>query len=161
MSVLGREVLPFLAGVMTADRISVADADRARELAEALRRALKAGIESTWLDDLAANVHASRGIPVVVDDPVGGAARPRRRPAIRPHRADLLAGRGEPSAAIRVTITTEPRRRRIVVEAEHGASPPARRDLDRFAAVARAVSMRAELSLTGENVHVELSHVPD
>lgn len=161
VSVLGREVLPFLAGVMTADRISVADADRARELAEALRRALKAGIESTWLDDLAANVHLSRGIPVIVDDPVGGAADlgDDQRSALTALISWL--GEGSRSAAIRVTITTEPRRRRIVVEADHGASPPARRDLDRFAAVARAVSMRAELTLTGENVHVELSHVPD
>lgn len=161
VSVLGREVLPFLAGVMTADRVSVADADRARELAEALRRALKAGIESTWLDDLAANVHLSRGIPVIVDDPVGGAADlgDDQRSALTALISWL--GEGSRSAVIRVTITTEPRRRRIVVEADHGASPPARRDLDRFAAVARAVSMRAELRLTGENVHVELSHVPD
>jgi len=161
VSVLGREVLPFLAGVMTADRISVADADRARELAEALRRALKAGIESTWLDDLAANVHMSRGIPVIVDDPVGGAADlgDDQRSALTALISWL--GEGSRSAAIHVTITTEPRRRRIVVEAEHGASPPARRDLDRFAAVARAVSMHAELTMTSENVHVELSHVPD
>ena len=161
VSVLGREVLPFLAGVMTADRISVTDADRARELAEALRRALKAGIESTWLDDLAANVHMSRGIPVIVDDPVGGAADlgDDQRSALTALISWL--GEGSRSAAIHVTITTEPRRRRIVVEAEHGASPPARRDLDRFAAVARAVSMHAELTMTSENVHVELSHVPD
>ena len=38
VSVLGREVLPFLASVMTADRISIADADRAGELADVLRR---------------------------------------------------------------------------------------------------------------------------
>jgi hypothetical protein len=69
VSVLGREVLPFLAGVMTADRVSIADADRARELAEALRRALKAGIESTWLDDLGTTIRMSRGIPVSVVDP--------------------------------------------------------------------------------------------
>ena len=103
----------------------------------------------------------SRGIPVGVDDPVGGAADlgDDQRSALTALISWL--GEGSRSAAIHVTITTEPRRRRIVVEAEHGASPPARRDLDRFAAVARAVSMRAELSLTGENVHVELSHVPD
>ena len=96
VSVLGREVLPFLAGVMTADRISVADADRARELAEALRRALKAGIESTWLDDLAANVQQSPWHPGGRRRPGRRRGRPRRRPAIRPHRPHLLAGRGEP-----------------------------------------------------------------
>ncbi|MDF2574408.1 MAG: hypothetical protein K0S05_1320 [Agromyces sp.] len=73
VSVLGREVLPFLAGVMTADRISVADADRARDLAETLRHALKAGIESTWLDELAADLQLGRGLPLVVDDPTGAA----------------------------------------------------------------------------------------
>ena len=55
----------------------------------------------------------------------------------------------------------ERRRRRIVIVAEPGASPPSRRELDRFAAVARAVSMRAEVAVTRENVSVELSHVPD
>ena len=161
VSVLGREVLPFLAGVMTSDRISVADADRARELAEALRRALKAGIESTWLDDLAATVRMSRGIPVVVDDPVGAAAD-----LAADQRAALTAllswlGEGSRSAAIRVSIDAEARRRRVVIDAELGASPPSRRELDRFAAVARAVSMRAEVAVTRENVSVELSHVPD
>ena len=109
VSVLGREVLPFLAGVMTADRISVADADRARELAEALRRALKAGIESTWLDDLAATIRMSRGIPVVVDDPIGGVRRSRRRPAIGADRAAHVARRREPLRGDPGAITTEAR----------------------------------------------------
>jgi hypothetical protein len=161
VSVLGREVLPFLAGVMTSDRISVADADRARELAEALRRALKAGIESTWLDDLAATVRMSRGIPVVVDDPVGAAAD-----LVADQRSALTAllswlSEGSRSAAIRLSIEAGARRRHIEIVAEHGASPPSRRELDRFAAVARAVSMRAEVAVTRENVTVELSHVPD
>jgi hypothetical protein len=159
ISVLGREVLPFLAGVMTADRITVADADRARELAEALRRALKAGIESTWLDDLAATVRASRDIPVVVDDPEGAAVDldEDQRSAL----TALLSwlGEGGRSSAIRVAITVDPHRRRIRIVAEPGADPPSRRDLDRFAAVARAVSMRAEVDVTRENVSVELSHV--
>jgi len=161
VSVLGREVLPFLAGVMTSDRISVADADRARELAEALRRALKAGIESTWLDDLAATVRMSRGIPVIVDDPVGAAAdlAADQRSAL----TALLSwlGEGSRSATIRVSIDAGARRRRIDIVADHGASPPSRRELDRFAAVARAVSMRAEVAVTRENVTVELSHVPE
>ena len=161
VSVLGREVLPFLAGVMTSDRISVADADRARELAEALRRALKAGIESTWLDDLAATVRMSRGIPVIVDDPVGAAAdlAADQRSAL----TALLSwlSEGSRSAAIRLSIEAGARRRHIEIVAEHGASPPSRRELDRFAAVARAVSMRAEVAVTRENVTVELSHVPE
>ena len=159
ISVLGREVLPFLAGVMTADRITVADADRARELAEALRRALKAGIEATWLDDLAATVRASRDIPVIVDDPEGAAADldDDQRSALTALISWL--GEGGRSSAIRVSLAVDPRRRRIGVVAEPGADPPSRRDLDRFAAVARAVSMRAEVDVTRENVSVELSHV--
>ena len=160
VSVLGREVLPFLAGVMTADRISVADADRARELAEALRRALKAGIESTWLDDLAANLELARDIEVVVDDPMGAAADlgDDQRSAL----SALLSwlGEGERSSGIRVAIAADGAARRIVVTADPGASPPSRRELDRFAAVARAVAMRAEVSVTRENVEVEFSHVP-
>jgi hypothetical protein len=161
VSVLGREVLPFLAGVMTADRISIADADRARELAEALRRALKAGIESTWLDDLGVNVQLARGIVVVIDDPNGASAE-----LADDQRSALTAllmwlGDADRSAEIRVAIRTESERRHISVATVHGGSPPSRRELDRFAAVARAVEMRAEVSLTRENVGVELSYVPD
>lgn len=161
ISVLGREVLPFLAGVMTADRISVADADRARELAEALRRALKAGIESTWLDDLATTLRSSRSITVVVDDAEGAAAGldDDQRSALTALVSWLSDANR--SSAISVRITDDPPRRRIGVVTEHGSAPPSRRELDRFAAVARAVSMRAEVDVTRENVRVELSHVPD
>jgi hypothetical protein len=160
VSVLGREVLPFLAGVMTADRISVADADRARELAEALRRALKAGIESTWLDDLAATIRMSRGIPVSVDDPTEASDD-----LADDQRSALTAlvtwlSEGGRSAGIHVSIELEVTRRRLVVTSLNGVAPPSRRELDRFIAVARAVSMRANGHLTRENVRVELSHVP-
>lgn len=161
ISVLGREVLPFLAGVMTADRISVADADRARELAEALRTALKAGIETTWLDDLAATLRSSRNITVVVDDSEGAATAldDDQRSALTALVSWLSDS--DRSTAIRVRMTHDPPRRRIVIVTEPGAAPPSRRELDRFAAVARAVSMRAEVDVTRENVRVELSHVPD
>jgi hypothetical protein len=160
VSVLGREVLPFLAGVMTADRVSVADADRARELAEALRRALKAGIESTWLDDLAATIRMSRGIPVSVDDPTEASDD-----LADDQRSALTAlvtwlSEGGRSAGIHVSIELEVTRRRLVVTSLNGVAPPSRRELDRFIAVARAVSMRANGHLTRENVRVELSHVP-
>jgi hypothetical protein len=160
VSVLGREVLPFLAGVMTADRISVADADRARELAEALRRALKAGIESTWLDDLAATIRMSRGIPVSIDDPTEASDD-----LADDQRSALTAlvtwlSEGGRSTGIHVSIELEVTRRRLVVTSLNGVAPPSRRELDRFIAVARAVSMRANGHLTRENVRVELSHVP-
>jgi hypothetical protein len=158
VSVLGREVLPFLAGVMTADRISVTDADRARELAEALRRALRAGIESTWLDDLAANVRASRGVDTVVADSTGAAAdlAGDQRSAL----TALISWLGDParSRRIRVTITTDGGRGRIDIVADSGDRPPTRRELDRFVAVARAVALRADSAVTRENVIVELSY---
>ncbi|WP_448003664.1 hypothetical protein [Agromyces bauzanensis] len=161
VSVLGREVLPFLAGVMTADRISVADADRARELAETLRHALKAGIESTWLDDLAADLQLTRGIPVVIDDPTGAAddLNDDQRSAL----TALLVWLGDAgrSEEIHVVLRTHPDRRGISIVADHGSSPPTRRELDRFTAVARAVAMGAEATLTGENVKVELRHVAE
>jgi hypothetical protein len=158
VSVLGREVLPFLAGVMTADRISVADADRARELAEALRGALQAGIESTWLDDLGANVRLSRGVDTVIDDSTGAAADlgGDQKSAL----TALISWLGDTgrSRSIRVTITTDGSRGRISIVADPGDMPPTRRELERFVAVARAVALRAESAGTGENVNVELSY---
>lgn len=158
VSVLGREVLPFLAGVMTADRVSVADADRARELAEALRGALRAGIESTWLDDLGANVRMSRGIDTVIDDSTGAAADlgGDQKSAL----TALISWLGDAarSRSIRVTITTDGSRGRISIVADPGDRPPTRRELERFVAVARAVALRAESAGTGENVSVELSY---
>ncbi len=164
VSVLGREVLPFLAGVMTADRISVADADRARELADALQRALKAGIESTWLDDLGADVQLARGILVVVDDPTGAAAQlaDEQRAAL----TALVMWLGDARRSAEVTVAMRAAsanggRRRIVIETLNGSAPPARRELDRFAAVARAVEMQPEVTVTRDNVRVELSHEPE
>ena len=158
VSVLGREVLPFLAGVMTADRVSVADADRARELAEALRGALRAGIESTWLDDLGANVRMSRGVDTVIDDSTGAAADlgGDQKSAL----TALISWLGDAarSRSIRVTITTDGSRGRISIVADPGDRPPTRRELERFVAVARAVALRAESAGTGENVSVELSY---
>jgi hypothetical protein len=158
VSVLGREVLPFLAGVMTADRISVADADRARELAEALRGALRAGIESTWLDDLGANIRMSRSVDTVIDDSTGAAADlgGDQRSAL----TALISWLGDAarSRSIRVTITTDGSRGRINIVADPGDTPPTRRELERFVAVARAVALRAESAGTGENVSVELSY---
>ncbi|WP_173922352.1 hypothetical protein [Agromyces sp. Marseille-P2726] len=161
VSVLGREVLPFLAGVMPADRISVDDADHARELAETLRHALKAGIESTWLDDLAANLQLTRAIDVVVDDPSGAAddLASDQRSALTAL-LSWLSDSGR-TTAIEVVLAIDPPRHRITIRAVNGAAPPTRRELDRFAAVARAVALRAEVALTGENVKVEVTHVPD
>jgi hypothetical protein len=155
VSVLGREVLPFLAHVMTSDRITVTDADRARALADALRRALKAGLESTWLDDLAAAVTAVRDSAVTIDDPGGVAGRLRsdQRPALTALVSWLSAG-GR-ARAIRVAVSSAGGAGRIVLEADGGASPPTRRELDRFLAVARTVGLRADLALTRENVRVE------
>lgn len=164
VSVLGREVLPFLAGVMTADRISVAEADRARELADALQRALKAGIESTWLDDLGADVQLARGILVVVDDPTGAAAElgDEQRAAL----TALVMWLGDARRSAEVTVamradSANGSRRRIIIETLNGSAPPARRELDRFAAVARAVEMQPEVTVTRDNVRVELSHEPE
>jgi len=136
----------------------VADADRARELAEALRGALRAGIESTWLDDLGANVRMSRGVDTVIDDSTGAAADlgGDQRSAL----TALISWLGDAarSRSIRVTITTDGSRGRISIVADPGDTPPTRRELERFVAVARAVALRAESAGTGENVSVELSY---
>lgn len=161
VSVLGREVLPFLAGVMTAERISVAEADRARELAEELRRALRAGLESTWLDDLATNLRLSRGIETFVDDPSGAAdlLGDDQRSAL----TALITWLAEPARSERVTasLVSEAEGGRIVISAVPAAHPPTKREIDRFIAVARAVSLGAESASTRDNVRVELSYAID
>lgn len=158
VSVLGREVLPFLAGVMTAERISLADADRARELAEALRRALREGLESTWLDDLVASLGSSDQVKTTVVDPMGAAVE------LREDQRSVLtalilwlrdAGRAR---SIRVSFTNDPENGCLVVEADLGDHPPMKREIDRFVAVARAAALGAEGRLTRENVRVQLTY---
>ncbi|WP_430645828.1 hypothetical protein [Agromyces sp. GXS1127] len=158
VSVLGREVLPFLAHVAAADRISVADADRARELADMLRRALKAGIESTWLDDLASSLDAARDIRITVDDPGATASRlpSDQRPALTALLSWLSAD--DRSESIRVTVRADDGRARVTVDAVTAGAAPARRDLDRFVAAARAAGVRGELELSRENVRVEFRY---
>ncbi|WP_157002318.1 hypothetical protein [Agromyces laixinhei] len=161
VSVLGREVLPFLAGVMTAERISVSDAGRARELAEALRRALRAGLESTWIDDLAANIRVARGIDTIVDDPTGAAddLGADQRSAV----TALISWLGDAARSRRIGVAftnegDEGERGVVTIVSAPGSAPPNRRELDRFVAVARAVALRADASLTRENVTVELRY---
>ncbi|MBM7503999.1 hypothetical protein ACFPER_10965 [Agromyces aurantiacus] len=158
VSVLGREVLPFLAHVMTADRITVADADRARVLAEALRRALKAGLESTWLDDLAASVAATRDVSVSVHDPGGIAGRLRsdQRPALTALLSWLTTG--DRARAVRMSVDADGSGGVIVLDAEPGTAPPARREVERFLAVARSVGLRGDVVITRENVQVEFRY---
>ena len=158
VSVLGREVLPFLAGVMTAERISRADADRARELAEALQRALRAGIESTWLDDLAASIAASRGVTTTVVDPMGVAAglRDDQRSVLTAFM--LWLGDAGRARSIRVSFVADTASGCLVVEADLGDHPPAKREIDRFVALARAAAFGAEGRVTRENVRVRLTY---
>ncbi|GAA1059383.1 hypothetical protein [Agromyces bracchium] len=161
VSVLSREVLPFLADITNSQRISVADADRARELADLLRRALKAGIESTWLDDLAASIEAARQVPITVEDP--GATAGRLRSDQRPPLTALLSwlSSGGRSESIRISVAANGGGAIVsvlaIVDAD-GASSPTRREVERFLAVARAVGVRGELEITRENVRVEFRY---
>ncbi|WP_438855470.1 hypothetical protein [Agromyces sp. M3QZ16-3] len=161
VSVLSREVLPFLAGITNAERISIADADRARELADLLRRALRAGIESTWLDDLASSIEAARQVPITVEDP--GATVARLRSEQRPPLTALLSwlSSGGRSRSIRITVAADGRGATVtllaIVDPDHGPVP-SRREVERFLAAARAVGVRAELEITRENVRVEFRH---
>ncbi|GAA1816103.1 hypothetical protein [Agromyces neolithicus] len=158
VSVLGREVLPFLAGVMTAERVSLADADRARELADALRRALRAGIESTWLDDLASSIAAAGGVEPTVVDPMGAAVELRDDQRSVLTALVLWLGDAGRARSIRVSFVTDSASGCLVVEADRGDHPPAKREIDRFVAVARAAAFGAEGQLTRENVRVQLTY---
>jgi hypothetical protein len=159
VSVLSREVLPFLAHVMTVDRITVDEADRARELAEALRRALKAGIESTWLDELAFSLTETRGVPVEVRDADAAAAGlgDEQRAAL----TALVVWLADERRSSRIAVELSPRDARlprIVVSARRGDQPFVRRDIERFTVVARSVGLRGEVAASGENVRVEFRH---
>ncbi|WP_353828636.1 hypothetical protein [Agromyces sp. SYSU T0242] len=158
VSVLGREVLPFLASVMAAERIEVADADRARELAEMLRRALKAGIESTWLDGLASSISAAREVEVAVDDPAAAAAGlpGDQRPPLTALLSWLTTM--DRSEAVRVRVRAVDGTTTVDVTARLAGPAPARRELERFLAVARSVGVRGEIEITRENVRVEFRH---
>lgn len=164
VSVLRREVLPFLARVTTADHLSRADADRARELAEALRRALRAGVEATWLDDLAESVRRTQGTPVQVTDRGGDARRldDHQRAAV----TALLTWIGDRGRAtgVRVAVeraVAEPRGRLVVTADRNESWRPRRRELDRFVSIARVVGLRARAAATGENVTVEFDYAID
>ncbi|MDR5701468.1 hypothetical protein [Agromyces aerolatus] len=164
VQVLRSEVLPFLARVTTADHLSRADADRARELAEALRGALRAGVEATWLDELVESVRRTHGTPVSVADRAGDARRldDHQRAAV----TALLTWIGDRSRATGVHVAVEraadaPRGRITVAADRHEDWRPRRRELHRFVAVARIVGLRARALATGENVTVEFDYAID
>jgi hypothetical protein len=162
VSMLRSQVLPFLAQVTTAERISRADADRARELVEALGQALRAGVEATWLDDLAESVQATHGIEVDVSDRDRDAGRldDHQRAAV----TALLGwlAEGDRSRGIRLTVARvmgEPLIRLTAIADRSDRWTPKQRDLDRFVAIARVVGLRARATVTGENVRVEIDDV--
>lgn len=162
VSMLRRQVLPFLAQVTTAERISRADADRARELVEALGQALRAGVEATWLDDLAESVQATHGVEVAVSDRDRDAGRldDHQRAAVTAL-LDWLADGGR-TYGIRLTVARvvgEPLIRLTVLAERSPGWTPKKRDLDRFVAIARVVGLRARAATTGENVRVEIDDV--
>ncbi|MGI9822630.1 hypothetical protein [Agromyces sp. Marseille-Q5079] len=166
VAVLRREVLPFLAGMLNVERVSVADADRARSLAESLRATLMSEIASTWLGDLAAELERRRGIVVRVVDPASAASTLHEG-----QRAALTAlvswlASDQRVTAVHIDVTVVPNEREMLhgrvvvidVSGPLGAEPPQRRAVERFASVARAVGLVAEAEVTGENVRVELRH---
>lgn len=158
LSMLAREVLPFLAGVVSVERVSVADVDRARELAEQLQAAMKAGLEATWLDDLAERLRAERAVEVVVDDPSGAASAfsSDQRTALTAIASWL--GDGTRSRMLRVSIVEAAGEGRIEVVAEGGAVRPRQRELERIVSIARAVGFGTESIISAERAIVELNY---
>ncbi|QAY74724.1 hypothetical protein ET445_16650 [Agromyces protaetiae] len=151
ITVLGAEVLPFLARVMTSERVGVHDVDRARELAEALRRALREGIEATWLDDLAVSLASARGIRVDVVDRDGDATRfnDDQRAAVSAL-VTWLCGDGRAKAvSIGLERAADEPRGTVEIVAEAGDWQPVRREIERFVSVARIVGLRARHTRTG------------
>ena len=136
----------------------MADADRARELAEALRRALRAGIESTWLDDLAASIGASSGVKTAVVDPMGAAVELRDDQRSVLTAFMLWLGDAGRARSIRVSFVTDTASGCLVLEADLGDHPPTKREIDRFVALARAAAFGAEGRVTRENVRVRLTY---
>ncbi|GAA1838467.1 hypothetical protein [Agromyces salentinus] len=166
VAVLRREVLPFLASVLDQERVSVADAARARHLADALRATLKSEIASTWLGDLAGELVRQHGIAVLVADPDSAASKLNEgQRAALTALLSWLTGDGRAQVVHVDVAVVRPERgplhgRVVVIEVlgRLGAEPPQRRVVERFASVARAVGMVAVSEVTVENVRVELRH---
>jgi hypothetical protein len=161
VALVAREVLPFLASVVAAERLSVADVDRARELAEGVQAAMKAGIEATWLDDLADALRAGGagpGVEMLIDDPSGAAAR-----LSSDQRTALTAivswlGGSTRSSEVRVAVVEGAGTGRIEVTALPAQGPLRHRDLERIVAIARAVGFRTESMISRERTIVELNY---
>ena len=63
-----REVGPFLRGVLDAGQLTAADAERARLLGDALRRALVEEADGVWLGDLVSELRDPEGLAAHMDD---------------------------------------------------------------------------------------------
>jgi hypothetical protein len=67
VSVLSREVVPFLSAVISGQQLTPADSARAQEIAESLRSTMVAGVDRSWL----AATLAERGLQNRLNDPGG------------------------------------------------------------------------------------------
>ncbi|WP_394550942.1 hypothetical protein ACDF64_10165 [Agromyces sp. MMS24-JH15] len=176
VSVLARQVLPFLARVMTAERITVADADRARELADALRHALRSGFRSTWLDELGGDLEEAHGVAVQVVDREGAATRLSTEQRVMVAGFLTWLSESDRSSALRVVLSrsdapaTQSRDRgvgvrardgrvgRLVITSFAGEGELDRAAIERFIPLAPVVRFEVVAVDVGENVRVEFHY---
>ncbi|HLU62898.1 MAG TPA: hypothetical protein VKY66_00075 [Protaetiibacter sp.] len=68
LALVESEVGPFLRGVLDAGELTTDDAERARTLGDALRRALVEEADGVWLGDLVSELHDVDGLAAHMDD---------------------------------------------------------------------------------------------
>ncbi|MFC6354649.1 hypothetical protein [Luethyella okanaganae] len=156
VTLLGRDVLPFLAAIVRAGSITEAETALARSLARTVRGSLVAELEHTWLDEIVDRERARARVrdvspPPVVTDPLHLAARMRgeQRAACAAILAELCASVVIGASGVTIGIEAGTLQRSgftphtvRVVATVTGASRSVRRALRPYTSVLCAVFVR-------------------
>jgi hypothetical protein len=121
VTILGRDVLPFLTEVLANDRVTDADRGRAREIAVAIRNVMVAEANRSWLENFIDQ--AGLEAVVVVDDPaaLASAMTVEQRTALRTMLVALVGSPGEEPDRLSIRLARDGDLVRTIVAAGFSA----------------------------------------
>jgi hypothetical protein len=169
VTILNRDVLPFFTEVLARDTITDADRERARTIADSIRRVMVEEVDRSWLEALMELTGVERtnrpgAAQVVVDDPhrAASAMTVAQRTAIRALFVAFADYPGFTRDHLRITLSDQGERNRGVIMAQVPVTDSVMRStFAPFFAVMRAVFTNLEVEFVQSELTLRFSYDHD
>jgi hypothetical protein len=169
VTILNRDVLPFFTEVLARDTITDADRERARTIADSIRRVMVEEVDRSWLEALMELTGVERtnrpgAAQVVVDDPhrAASAMTVAQRTAIRALFVAFADYPGFTRDHLRITLSDQGDRNRGVIMAQVPVTDSVMRStFAPFFAVMRAVFTNLEVEFVQSELTLRFSYDHD